>query len=136
MIFPNQTIIEQLYLCFFIIWLLLYFIGIALKRGRGYKLLRAEQTFRLFIILNTVISRRNNQWYIVSQLLLEQTIWQAWPLVFLPTKLLVLLKIIFFISLKLTKITSYFWGMWPWSRWSCDIQFHKYAVHINGDFWW
>jgi len=21
------------------------------------------------------------------------------------------------------------------SRWSCDIQFHKYAVHINGDFW-
>jgi hypothetical protein len=20
------------------------------------------------------------------------------------------------------------------SRWSCDIQFHKYAVHINGDF--
>ena len=21
------------------------------------------------------------------------------------------------------------------SRWSCDIQFHKYAVHINGDFY-
>ena len=20
------------------------------------------------------------------------------------------------------------------SHWSCDIQFHKYAVHINGDF--
>ena len=20
------------------------------------------------------------------------------------------------------------------SRWSCDIQFHKYAVHINGNF--
>ena len=20
------------------------------------------------------------------------------------------------------------------SRWSCDIQFHKYSVHINGDF--
>ena len=29
---------------------------------------------------------------------------------------------------------SNFWGMWP--RWSCDIQFRKYAVHINGDFWW
>jgi hypothetical protein len=26
--------------------------------------------------------------------------------------------------------------MWPLSRWSCDMQFHKYAVHINGDFWW
>jgi hypothetical protein len=33
-------------------------------------------------------------------------IWQAWSLVFLPTKLSVLLKIIFFISLKTTKITS------------------------------
>ena len=21
------------------------------------------------------------------------------------------------------------------SRWSCDIQFHKYVIHINGDFW-
>jgi hypothetical protein len=56
--------------------------------------------------------------------------------VFLPTKLSVLLKIIFFISLKSTKITSkiqisevcYFR-----SRWSCDIQFQNYAVHINGD---
>jgi len=25
---------------------------------------------------------------------------------------------------------SNFWGM------SCDKQFHKYAVHINGDFLW
>ena len=24
---------------------------------------------------------------------------------------------------------SNFWG-------TCDIQFDKYAVHINGDFWW
>ena len=29
---------------------------------------------------------------------------------------------------------SIFWGFR--SHWSCDIQFHKYAVHINGDFWW
>jgi hypothetical protein len=47
-----------------------------------------------------------NQWYIVSQLILEQTIWQPWWLVFLPTKLSVLLKIIFCISLKTTNITS------------------------------
>jgi hypothetical protein len=33
-------------------------------------------------------------------------IWQAWSLVFLPTKIIILLKIIFFISLKTTKITS------------------------------
>jgi hypothetical protein len=50
--------------------------------------------------------------YLVSQLLLEQNIWQAWSLVFLPAKLLVLLKIIFFISLKPKKISSNFWGMW------------------------
>jgi hypothetical protein len=47
-----------------------------------------------------------NQWYIVSQLLLEQNIWQAWSLVFISTKLLVLLKIIFFINLNTTEITS------------------------------
>jgi hypothetical protein len=35
---------------------------------------------------------RKNQWHIVSQLLLEQNVWQAWLLVFLPTKLSVLLK--------------------------------------------
>ena len=66
----------------------------------------ARQTFRLFIILTMVISRRKNQWYIVSQLLLKQNIWQAWLLVFLPPKLSVLLKIIFFISLITTKISS------------------------------
>jgi hypothetical protein len=33
-------------------------------------------------------------------------IWQAWSLVFLPTKFAFLLKIIFFIRLKSTKITS------------------------------
>jgi hypothetical protein len=76
--------------------------------------------------LPTFISRRKNQWYIVSQLLLEQNILQAWSQVFLPTKLSVLLKIIFFISLKSTKNhfhqskiyknhfeNSNFWGMWP-----------------------
>ena len=47
-----------------------------------------------------------NQWYIiVSQLLFGQNIWQAWLLVFLPTKLSALLKMIFFTSLKTTKIT-------------------------------
>jgi hypothetical protein len=50
-----------------------------------------------FIILATVISRRKNQWYTVSQLLLEQNIWQAWLLVFLPTKLSVLIKKKFFV---------------------------------------
>jgi hypothetical protein len=53
-----------------------------------------------------VISRRKNQWYKVSQFLLEQNIWQSWLLMFLPTKLAVLLKKIFFFSLKSTKITS------------------------------
>ena len=50
------------------------------------------------------------------QLFLEQNIWPAWLLVFLSPKLSVLLKIIFFISLKNYKNhfeTSYFWGMWP-----------------------
>jgi len=85
-----------------------------------------EQTFRLFIILATVISRRKNQWYIVSQLLLEQTTWQAWSLLFLPMKLSVLLKIIFFISLKTTRITSKIQISEIFrSRWSCDIQFHN-----------
>ena len=77
----------------------------------------------MFIILTTVISSRKNQWYIVLQLLLEQNIWQAWSLVFLHTKLLVCLKIIFFISLKTTKITSKIQISEV-----CDIQFHKYNV--------
>jgi hypothetical protein len=54
-----------------------------------------------------------------------------------PYEISVLLKIIFFISLKTTKITSKFKFlryMTFRSRWSCDIQFHKYAVHINGNF--
>ena len=103
----------------------------ALNRDLGYKYLWAEQTFRLFIILTIVISRRKNQWYIVSQLRLEQIIWQSWLLMFLPTKLSVLLKILFFTSLKSTKITSKIQISEV-----CDIQFHKYAVHINADFWW
>ena len=53
-----------------------------------------------------VISRRKYQWYTVSQLLFEQNIWQAWSQVFLPTKLSILLKEIFFVSLKSIKITS------------------------------
>ena len=128
------------YICFVteIKWLKF---GRGLNRDCGYKYLWAEQTFRLIIILITVISRRKNQWYIVSQLLLEQNIWQAWSLVFLPTKLSGLLKIIFFISLKnyknhrLRKL-KFLRYMTFRSRWSCDIQFHKYAVHINGNFWW
>jgi hypothetical protein len=59
-----------------------------------------------FIFFTTVTSRRKNQWYIVSQLLLAKNIWQAWLLVFLPTKLSVSFKKIFFVSLKYTKITS------------------------------
>jgi hypothetical protein len=54
----------------------------------------------------TVTSRWKNQWYIVSQLVLAKNIRQAWLLVFLPTKLSVSLKKIFFVSLKSTKITS------------------------------
>jgi inhibitor of KinA sporulation pathway (predicted exonuclease) len=58
--------------------------------------------------------------------------------VFFHTKLSVLLKIIFFHQSKNYKNqfkNSNFCGMWPFrSHWSCDIQFHKYAVHINGDF--
>jgi hypothetical protein len=50
----------------------------------------SKHSFRLFIILTTVISKRKQQWYIVSQLSLEHNIWQAWSLVFLPTKLLYL----------------------------------------------
>jgi hypothetical protein len=37
-----------------------------LNQDHGYKKLWAEQTFRLFIILTMVISRRKKQWYIVS----------------------------------------------------------------------
>ena len=48
-----------------------------------------------------------------------------------PTKLSVLLRIIFFISLKTTKITS---KNSNFQGWSCDIQFHKYAVLINWNF--
>jgi hypothetical protein len=58
----------------------------------------------------------------------------TWSLVFLPTKLSVLLKIIFFISLKTIKITSKIQISVVCDRWSSDIQFHKYAVHFNGDF--
>ena len=88
--------------------------NVLLKPGPG--VVWAEKTFRLFIILTTVISRRKNQWYIVSQLLLEQNIWQAWSLVFFHTKLSVLLKIIFFHQSKNYKNqfkNSNFCGMWP-----------------------
>jgi hypothetical protein len=67
-----------------------------------------------------------NQWYIVSQILLEQNSWQAFLLLFLPTKLTVLIKIIFFISLKTTKIIS-------------KIQISEYASCCwcsNQRLWW
>ena len=76
----------------------------------------AEQTFRLLIFFIMVISRRKNKWNIVSHLLLEQHIWQAWLLVFLPTKLSVLFKKK--LILHQSKIyknhfeNSNFWGMW------------------------
>jgi len=73
-------------------------------------------TFRLFIMLATAISRRKNQWYTVSQLLLEQNIWQAWLLVFLSPKLSVVLKINILHQSKNFKNhfeNSNFWGMWP-----------------------
>ena len=44
-----------------------------------------------------------------------------------PYEISVLLKIIFFISLKTTKIT-----LKIQISEVCKIQFHKYAVHING----
>ena len=31
---------------------------------------------------------------------------------------------------------SNFWGTVSVTLKSRDIQFHKYAIHINGDFWW
>jgi hypothetical protein len=63
-----------------------------------------------------VISRRKNQWYTVSQLLLEQNIWQAWLLAFLPPKLSVLIKNNILHQSKNYKNhfeNSNFWGMWP-----------------------
>jgi len=48
-----------------------------------------------------------------------------------PYETSVLLKIIFFISLKSTKITS---KIQIYEVHVCDIQFQNYAVHINGDF--
>ena len=58
-----------------------------------------------------------------------------------PYQISVLLKIIFFISLKTTKITSKIQisevcdlTLTFRSHWSCDIQFHKYAFHINRNF--
>jgi hypothetical protein len=69
----------------------------------------------LFIILTTVIARRKNQWYIVSQLLLEQIIWQAGSRVFLPTKLSVIKNNILHQSKNYKNHfkNSIFWGMWP-----------------------
>jgi hypothetical protein len=64
----------------------------------------------------TVISRRKNRWYMVSQLLLEQNIWQTWLLVFLPTKLSVFLKQNILHQSKIYKNhfeNSNFWGTWP-----------------------
>jgi hypothetical protein len=61
------------------------------------------------------LEEEKNQWYIVSQLLLEQTIWQAWLLVFLPTKLSVLFKKNILRQSKIYKYhfeNSNFWGMW------------------------
>jgi len=59
---------------------------------------------------------------------LEQNIWQAWSLVFLPPKLSVLLKIIFFVNQKTTKKSlrkfKFLRYMTFRSRWPCDIQFH------------
>ena len=54
-----------------------------------------------------------------------------------PNETFSLTKKIFFVSLKSSKITSkiqFLRYVTFRSRWSCDIQFHKYAVHINGDF--
>jgi hypothetical protein len=51
--------------------------------------------------------------------------------VFLPTRLSVWLKIIFFISLKSTKSLrklKFLRYVTFWSRGSCDIQFHKYVI--------
>ena len=61
-------------------------------------------------------ARRKNQWYIVSQLLLVQNIWQAWSQVFLPTTLSGLIKNIILHQSKIYKNhfdNSNFWGMWP-----------------------
>ena len=47
------------------------------------------------------------------------------------------IKKIFFVSLKSTKsLRKYKFLKYVTfrSRWSCDIQSHKYAGHINGDF--
>ena len=103
-----------------------------LKRHRGYKLLWVEQTFRLFIILTMVISWRKTQWYIVSQLFLEQNILQTWSLVFLPPY-----ETVSFIKINILYQSKNFKNRFKNSnfwRWSCDIQFHKYAVYINGIF--
>ena len=76
----------------------------------------AEQTFKLFIILTTVISRRKNQWYIVSQLLLEQNFWQAWVTSVPPYAIFRLIKNNILPHSKNFKNhfeNSDFWGMWP-----------------------
>jgi hypothetical protein len=53
-----------------------------------------------------------------------------------PSKLSILLNKKIFVSLKSSKIISkiqFLTYVTFRSRWSRDIQFHKYAVHINGD---
>ena len=51
-----------------------------------------------------------------------------------------LIKNIFLVKTEIYKNhfdNSNFWGMWPLGHVAhIDIQSHKYAVHINEDFWW
>ena len=70
-------------------------------------------SIQIVLILTMVISRRKNQWYIVS-VTLEQNIWQVWSLVFLPTKLSLFKNNIHQSkSYKNHFEISNFWGMWP-----------------------
>ena len=62
------------------------------KPGPGVLIAVGGANIQIVHYLDHVISGMQNQLYIVSQLFLEQYIWQAWLLVFLPTKLSVLLK--------------------------------------------
>ena len=84
--------------------------------GPWVKIALGGANLQILHYLATVISRRKNQWYTVSQLLLEHIIWQAWLLVFLPPKLSVVLNINILHQSKNYKNpfeNSNFWGMWP-----------------------
>ena len=109
-----------------------------LNRNRGYKQLWAEQTFRLFIFFITVISRRKKindtqfHSYFWSKLFDRQG-HQCSSLRNFQSYLKKHSSSVQNLQISLRKFKFLRYVTFR-SRWSCDIQFHKYAVHMHADF--